>query len=249
MDATLLPTLVAGAMAGLVLGAVGGGGSVLLIPLLVIGFGLDAHDATGTALAVVLAAAMFGTVVHARAGAVRYREALLFGGPGMVASALASPVNARLPEAAILVVVALLMIAVALRMWQPVQPSEGRKPAPVVIAAGALSGALTGVFGVGGGFIIVPALVLALGLPMAEAVGTSLLVIAANAASALVGYGLRGDVDGALAIVLALGAVFGVLFGSTIARAAGEQRLRQSFAVLLVVVAAYLTVWEATLVA
>lgn len=249
MDATLIPTLAAGVVAGLALGAVGGGGSVLLIPLLVLGFGLDAHGATGTALAVVLTNAALGTVLHARAGTVRYREALLFGGPGMVASALASPLNAQLSEAVILGTVALLMVVVALRMWQPVRPSEGRQPAVVVIGAGVIAGALTGVFGVGGGFVIVPVLVLALGLPMPQAVGTSLLVIAANSAAAIGGYFVRGDVDLALAIVLAAGAALGVVFGARLARAAGEQRLQQSFAVLLVVVASYLGVREVALIA
>jgi len=249
MELALIPTLIAGAAAGLALGAVGGGGSVLLIPLLVLGFGLDAHGATGTALAVVLASALLGTVLHARRGGVRYREALLFGGPGMVASALTSPLNARLPEAAILGAVTLLMIAVALRMWQPIRPSEGRKPAPLVIVAGALAGVLTGVFGVGGGFVIVPVLVLALGLPMPQAIGTSLLVISANSAAAIGGYWVRDDIDLPLAAVLAAGAIFGVVFGSRLARAAGEQRLQQSFAVLLVVVATYLTIREAALVA
>ena len=249
MDPSLLPTLAAGTVAGLAIGAVGGGGSVLLIPLLVLGFHRDAHTATGTALAVVLVGAALGTLLHARGGGVRYREAVLFGVPGMVASALTSPINARLPEAAILAAVAALMVLVALRMWQPVQPCEGRRPAPVVIAAGALAGALTGVFGVGGGFVIVPVLVLALGLPMGQAVGTSLLVIVANAAAAIGGYWLRGDIDVPLAAVLAIGTVAGVVFGSSLARLAGEQRLQQSFAVLLVVVAVYLTVREATLVA
>ncbi len=249
MDATLIPTLVAGVIAGLALGAVGGGGSVLLIPLLVLGFGLDAHGATGTALVVVMASATLGTVLHARDGRVRYRDALLFGGPGMVASALASPVNAQLSEEVILGTVALLMVVVALRMWQPVRPSEGHQPAVVVIGAGLFAGALTGVFGVGGGFVIVPVLVLALGLPMAEAVGTSLLVIAANSAAAIGGYWVRGDIDVPLALVLAAGAALGVVFGSRLARAAGEQRLQQSFAVLLIVVASYLGVREAALVA
>lgn len=249
MDATLIPTLAAGTVAGLALGAVGGGGSVLLIPLLVLGFGLDAHGATGTALVVVLTSAALGSVLHARAGTVRYREAVLFGAPGMVASALASPLNARLSEAVILGAVALLMVVVALRMWQPVKPSEGRQPAAVVIGAGAVAGALTGVFGVGGGFVIVPVLVLALGLPMPQAVGTSLLVIAANSVAALGGYWVRGDIDVPLAGVLAVGAILGVVFGSRLARVAGEQRLQQSFAVLLVVVASYLGVREAALIA
>lgn len=245
MDLTLIPTLAAGAIAGLALGAIGGGGSVLLIPLLVLGFNLDAHGATGTGLAVVLATAILGTILHARTGSVRYREALLFGSPGMVASALASPINSRLPEVVILGVVALLMLLVALRMWRPVQPSAVRRPAPVVIAAGVAAGALTGVFGVGGGFLIVPGLVLVLGLPMKHAVGTSLLVIAANASAALGGYWLRGDIDIPLALILAVGAATGVVFGSQLARVLGEQRLQQSFAVFLVVGAGFLSLREA----
>lgn len=244
MDAALLPTIAAGAAAGVALGAIGGGGSVMLIPLLVIGFDLDAHGATGTALAVVLATALLGTALHARSGTLRYREALLFGGPGMLASALAAPVNSRLPEAVILVVVAALMALVALRMWRSAPPVAARRPTAVVVAAGAAAGALTGVFGVGGGFLIVPALVLVLGLPMKQAVGTSLLVIAANASAALGGYWIRGDVDLPIALVLAVGAAAGVVFGSQVTRALGEQRLQQTFAVFLAIAAGYLLMQE-----
>lgn len=245
MDASLLLMIAAGSVAGLALGAMGGGGSVLLIPLLVLAFGLDAHAATGTALVVVLATSLLGTVLHTRAGRVRYREAALFSAPGIAASALFSPLNARLSEELILGVVALLMFVVALRMWRPIKPSEARRPAIVVIVAGAAVGALTGLFGVGGGFVVVPALVLVLGFPMHAAVGTSLVVIAANASAAVGGYWLRGDIDIQLALILAAGAALGVTSGATLARLAGEQRLQQSFAVLLVAMSIFLTVREA----
>ena len=241
--------VLAGAAAGIALGAVGGGGSVLLIPLLVLGFGLDAHAATGTALAVVLTTALLGAVIHTRNGRVRYREAALFSVPGIAASALLSPLNSHLPEALILGVVAALMLIVALRMWRPIKPHQARRPALVVIVAGAAVGALTGLFGVGGGFVVVPALVLVLGFPMHAAVGTSLVVIAANASAALGGYWLRGDIDLGLALVLAVGAALGVTSGATLARLAGEQRLQQSFALLLVVMAIYLSVREAVTLA
>lgn len=232
----MLP-LVAGAATGLLLGAVGGGGSILLIPLLIVVFGLDAHAATGTALGVVAISAAVGSAMHARAGSVRVRQGVLFAAPGVLASAAMAPVNARLPEEFLVGAVVLLMVVVAVQMWRRPDSTGGRRSPVVVAVAGLAAGALTGLLGVGGGFVIVPALVLAVGLPMREAVGTSLVVIVANALAALPGYALRGDVDLRLTLVLAGGALAGVLTGSVVGRIAGERRLQQAFAGLLVVVA------------
>lgn len=232
----MLPIL-AGTATGLLLGAVGGGGSILLVPLLIVVFGLDAHAATGTALGVVAISAAVGSVIHARSGSVRVQQGLLFAVPGVLASAATAPLNAQLPEWALVGAVVVLMMAVAARMWRPPQAVGARRSAVVVAMAGLAAGALTGLLGVGGGFIIVPALVLAVGLPMREAVGTSLVVIAANALAALPGYALRGDVDGRLVLVLAGGALVGVAGGSVVSRMAGERRLQRSFAGLLVLVA------------
>lgn len=113
----MLP-IVAGAAIGLLLGAVGGGGFILLIPLLVVGFGLDAHTATGTALGVVAMTAIAGAGLHAHPGNVRARQGLLFAVPGMVAAAAMEPVNARLPEALAVAAIVLLMVLVAVRMWR-----------------------------------------------------------------------------------------------------------------------------------
>lgn len=240
----MLPIL-AGAATGLLLGAVGGGGSILLVPLLVVVFGLDAHAATGTALGVVAISAAVGGAIHARSGAVRVKQGLLFAAPGVLASAATAPLNAQLPEWVLVGAVVALMIAVAARMWSQPQSVGARRSAVVVAVAGLTAGALTGLLGVGGGFVIVPALVLAVGLPMRQAVATSLIVIMANALAALPGYALRGDVDGRLVLVLAGGALVGVTGGSVVARIAGERRLQRSFAGLLVVVAVATTAHQA----
>ncbi len=232
----MLPIL-AGAATGLLLGAVGGGGSILLVPLLIVVFGLDAHAATGTALGVVAVTAIAGVSLHARAGDVRGRQGLLFALPGMLAAAAMGPVNARLPEASLVAAIVVLMMVVAVRMWRQPRVVAEQRPVPVVVAAGLIAGGLTGLLGVGGGFVIVPALVLALGMPMRQAVGTSLLVIVANALAALPGYALRGAIDPRLVLVLSAGALAGVVAGSEVGRIASEHRLQRAFAGLLVVVA------------
>ena len=239
----MLPIL-AGAATGLLLGAVGGGGSILLVPLLVVVFGLDAHAATGTALGVVAISAAVGSAIHARSGSMRIQQGLVFAVPSVLASAATAPLNAQLPEWVLIGAVVVLMVAVAARMWRQSHAVGARRSAVVVAAAGLAAGTLTGLLGVGGGFVIVPALVLAVGLPMREAVATSLIVIVANALAALPGYVLRGDVDGGLVLVLAGGALVGVAGGSAVARVAGERRLQRAFAGLLVVVAVATTVHQ-----
>jgi len=234
----MLP-IVAGAITGLLLGSVGGGGSILLVPILLVVFGLSAHAATGTALGVVAITAMAGVILHSRGGDVRARQGLLFAAPGMLASAAMAPVNARLPEEFLVGAVVLLMVVVAIRMWRPTAIPGERRRWQMVVAAGLVAGGLTGLLGVGGGFVIVPALVLALGMPMREAVGTSLLVIVANALAALPAYALRGDIDYGLVLVLAAGAVAGVAAGREVGRIAGERRLQRAFAGLLFAVAGF----------
>lgn len=242
----MLPIL-AGAATGLLLGAVGGGGSILLVPLLVVVFGVDVHVATGTALGVVAVTAIAGAGLHAHAGDIRARQGLLFAAPGMLAAAAMGPVNARLPEALLIAVLVLLMVVVAVRMWRQPRAVAEQRPLAVVVAAGLVAGGLTGLLGVGGGFVIVPALVLALGMPMRQAVGTSLLVIVANALAALPGYALRGDIDPRLVLVLSAGALAGVAAGSEVGRIAGERRLQRAFAGLLVVVAGFTAAHQAVL--
>lgn len=239
-------SLVLGAVVGFVLGLFGGGGSVLAVPALVWGVGLAPRIAVAASLAVVGPAAAVGAVSHARRGNVALRPALTFGGPAIAASYLAGLVGRHLPDRAVLAGFGVLAAVVALHMFRPVStdntasPGTGRS-----LLAGVIAGSVTGLFGIGGGFIVVPALVLAMKLPMRKAVGTSLVVMAATAASALVAR--AGDLypDPQL-LVFGAAAVAGVLAGSATSRRTDSGVLKQGFAAILVAVAVALLV-QATL--
>ena len=200
-----------GFLIGISLGALGGGGSILAVPALVYGAGQDPKAATTTSLLIVGLTALLGMAAHWRAGRVRVGAGLVFGAVGIGGSIVGSQLNRNVDPDVLLLAFAGLMVVAAWRMWrQGRRPSRLRRqllPPPAVAgrrrstvaapsalsvatvakvaAAGTAVGFLTGFFGVGGGFVIVPALVLALRFPMPEAVGTSLLVIAVNSAFAL----------------------------------------------------------------
>src|SRR5687767_15003299 len=178
-----------GTLIGLLLGLVGGGGSILTVPILVYVIGLEVQAATATSLAIVGASALAGALPHARAGRVNVRVAAAFGLFGIAGAFAGTWLSHQVSGAWILLLFGLMMVAVAGRMWtrRPSPPSQaGSRETRVgwkAPLAGLVVGILTGFFGVGGGFLIVPALVLALELPVAMAVGTSLVVIAFNSAS------------------------------------------------------------------
>jgi len=236
--------LAGGVLVGLLLGLVGGGGSILTVPILVYALGESAHLATGTALAIVGANALIGAWEHGKASRVRLPVGLIFGGIGIVGALAGSWLNHLAPERAVLVGFALLMLAAATAMARV--RLRGRQPAPEVhitwrvTLAGLGVGVLTGFFGVGGGFLIVPALVLVLGLPMRDAVGTSLVVIAINAAAALAGHLRYGGIDLEVTVLFIIGGAVGSVLGSRLSGRLDEERLRQSFAGLVVLVALYI---------
>lgn len=238
-------TLVFGAIVGLALGLVGGGGSILTVPILVYALGESVHLATGTSLAIVGANALIGAWDHARFGRVRLPVALTFGGSGIAGALGGSWLNHLVPGRVILLGFALLMLAAAgamarVRFDTPQLRREHTGLSARVVTAGLAVGLLTGFFGVGGGFLIVPALVLALGLPMREAVGTSLVVIAINSAAALAAHLRYGGVDlGVTALFIAGGAV-GSILGSRFAGRLDERRLRLGFAGMVALVALYI---------
>ncbi len=240
----ILLTLASGVLVGLSLGLVGGGGSILTVPILVYVLGESVHLATGTALAIVGANALIGAWEHRQAGRVRLPVALTFGSVGILGALAGSWLNHLAPERAVLVGFALLMLAAATAMVR-VRLSEGSTAQRLelswrVVLAGLTVGALTGFFGVGGGFLIVPALVLVLGLPMRDAVGTSLVVIAINAAAALIGHLRFGGIDLEVTVLFIIGGAVGSILGSRLSGRIDEQRLRQGFAGLVVLVAFYI---------
>ncbi len=238
-----------GVIVGIALGAVGAGGSILTIPLLVYAMGVDVHSATGTSLLIVGASALVGTTFHARSGQVEWPAVVTFSVVGMGAALAGSLLNHRLPGAVILGGLATLMVIVAVRMWQQrkvdASATGTRRGWLVVAAAGAGVGVLTGLFGVGGGFILVPALALVLGLSMTAAVATSLPIIAFNSAAGLVPYVATDRIDYSIAALFIAGSVAGMALGTTIGKRAGETRLREAFAMLMILVAGYLVFQQA----
>lgn len=190
----LLAAIAAGAAIGLTLGLVGGGGSILAVPLLVHVVGLEsAHVAIGTAAVAVAANALAGLAGHARAGTVKWRCAGVFAAAGIAGAAVGAEAGKAMDGGQLLMLFGLLMIVVGLSMFRGRGVAEApgvrltRDSAavllPRLVAAGLGVGLASGFFGIGGGFLIVPALVAATRMPMRNAVGTSLVVVSALGAT------------------------------------------------------------------
>ena len=237
-----------GALIGLALGALGAGGSILTVPVLVYAMGTPVQTATGTSLAIVGLNALAGATMHLRRGRALPRTGLAFGASGLLGALAGAWVNHQVRGELVLVLFAGLMVVVAAGMLRRLPAAGSAEPfverfTPVgwarigVIGLGI--GLLTGFFGVGGGFLIVPALVLVLGLPMTLAVGTSLLAIALNAAWGLLGYLQFGSLDMPVTTTFVAGGVFGLVFAGRLAGRLPEHRLRLSFAVLVLALASY----------
>ena len=238
---------------GLLLGLVGGGGSILAVPILVYVLGEPVKRATTESLFIVGVTALIGALAAARAGRVRWRVGLAFAAPAAVTSVAGTALNRLVNSHAILLAFAVLLLAAAYGMLRTRRKRTGRAPEDTqafhwlpVVAAGAATGLLTGFFGVGGGFVIVPALALALGLPMTLAIGTSLFVIALTSASALAAHLVSGGINIELAAAFTAAALVGALIGTRMHGQIPETRLRQLFAALLLAIAVFLIAKNAT---
>ena len=238
---TLVLGAVLSALAGTVLGLLGGGGAALTVPILVYVLGLEPRTAMATSLVVVGVTSAVAAVSHARAGRVRFRQGLLFGGAGMLGAAAGARAGRHVPPTVLLLLLAGLMVAMAVAMLRPRGEARGtgsavppRGPGRALLA-GLGVGVLTGLVGTGGGFMVVPALSLLGGFSMAEAVATSLFVISLNSASGLGSALLAGTrVDAGLAGGMALASVAGSLVGARLGRGLSAGALRQAFAAFLV---------------
>jgi uncharacterized membrane protein YfcA len=228
---------------GLSLGLLGGGGSILAVPVLVYVAHLAPAQAITLSLLIVGATSAVGSVAHARVGAVEWRLAILFGGAGTATAFLGGLFTRHVPGRVLLISFAVLMIAVGVWMLirgrrrsvaAPRSPGRAR-PGPAVLA-GAAVGGVTGFLGVGGGFLIVPALIAFTGLDMRRAVGTSLVVIAINSGAALLGHLGHGNVHWLLAAAFTSLSTAGALVGARLGRRISTDRLRASFATLVVIV-------------
>jgi uncharacterized protein len=235
--------LLALALSGLIgisLGLLGGGGSILAVPVLVYVAGVEVQEAIGMSLAIVGATSLIAALLHHRRGNVSLRGAALFGGVGILGAPLGARMSTAVPGVALLASFALLMIVVGAVMIRGGRraappPGAGVRLAPILVT-GFLVGVLTGFLGVGGGFLIVPSLVLLARLPMHRAVGTSLLVIALNAGGGLAGHVGHGGLDLAATGAFTAAAAAGALAGERFASRMPAERLRRAFGVFVAVV-------------
>lgn len=239
-------TVTAAALAlaiGLGMGLLGGGGSLVAVPAFVFLLHLPQKDAVVTSLAVVGLAAGAGAIGAFLRGAIPVTVAVIVGGSAIVGAYAGGLAGARLADQVQIAILGLVMVVAAAALWrQPDRRSSPAVRAPVAVLAllGLAVGAITGLVGVGGGFLIVPALVIVAGLPMREAVSASLFVIMLAALSALAGY--AGEVTPAWPFILPLAVVAtaGTLAGSTVAWRLPQRRLQQAFSIALVALASFL---------
>ncbi|MGY4708253.1 sulfite exporter TauE/SafE family protein [Mycolicibacterium sp. CBM1] len=226
---------------GISLGLLGGGGSILTVPLLAYVAGMDAKHAIATSLLVVGATSAVGAVSHARAGRVQWRTALLFGATSMVGAYAGGQLAAFIPGNVLLVAFAVIMVATAIAMLRgrrAVDPGPaGRVPVAKLVAIGLALGLVTGTVGAGGGFLVVPALVLLAGVTMPVAVGTSLVVIAMNSFAGLGGYLSVLSIDWTVAGMVTGAAVLGALVGARFAARVDPDLLRKVFGWFVLVMA------------
>ncbi len=246
MSVLFIIGLILSAVIGLSLGLIGGGGSILTVPILVYLLGVGPHEAVPMSLAVVGATSILGSYMHWRRENVDISTGLLFGIAGIIGALLGSPLTKLVSPELLLLIFGLLMLVVSVSMIRRRKhkiSGSTRKPHPVQgIFAGLGVGVLTGFLGVGGGFLIVPALVFFGGLTMKKAIGTSLFVIFLNCAAGLVGHMSQNVFAwGLTGIVMAL-AVAGAIVGTILSQRIAAQRLQSLFAVLVLGVAAFLVV-------
>lgn len=241
-----------GALVGFVLGLVGGGGSILAVPLMVYLVGVPSpHVAIGTSAFAVAANALTGLLNHARAGTVKWRCAAMYAGAGVAGAFAGSTLGKAVDGQRLLFLFAVVMVIVGIMMLRGRRNAGNpgaecnRENAQKVLGYGLGTGTFSGFFGIGGGFLIVPGLVASTGMPIINAIGSSLVAVTAFGLTTAFNYALSGLVDWVLAFVFIGGGVVGGFAGAKLAKrlSATSGRLTTIFAGLIFVVAAYM-LWK-----
>ncbi|ABE61804.1 protein of unknown function DUF81 [Nitrobacter hamburgensis X14] len=244
-----------GTLVGFVLGLIGGGGSILAVPLLVYVVGVQStHVAIGTSAVAVALSALSSLVAHARAGNVRWPCALVFAACGIVGAGLGSTIGKSFDGQQLLFLFGLLMIVIALSMLRgprgeikgfvPLTRENAAAVAPRLAVFGGGAGLLAGFFGIGGGFLVVPGLVAGARMPLLGAIGSSLVSVFAFGLTTAANYALSGLIDWQLVVLFVLGGIAGSLFGGRIAARLASQKRTLSivFAVIVASVGVYVVV-------
>ena len=240
-----------GGLVGFSLGMFGGGGSILAVPLMVYLVGVpNAHVAIGTSAFAVAANAATGLVEHARHGVVKWRCAGVFSAAGILGALVGSTIGKAVDGQRLLLLFAVLMVVVGVLMFRS-RGEEGdpgakltRQTAPKVLGFGALTGTFSGFFGIGGGFLIVPGLMASTGMPIINAVGSSLVAVCAFGLTTALSYAVSGLISWPLAAVFIGGGIAGGQLGCLAARrtASSQGTLKMLFAALIFAVAIYMMI-------
>ena len=251
--AAAIVAILSGSLVGLSLGLIGGGGSILAVPLMAYAVGLPPHTAIGTSAVAVAVSALANLGGHARAGTVKWPCAAVFALAGVAGAAIGAQIGKRVDGQALLGAFGVLMIVVAGLMLRPrraghdtgvrLNQASAARLLPPLAGTGFAVGALSGFFGIGGGFLIVPGLISATAMPLLNAIGSSLLSVAAFGATTAVSYAASGLVAWPVAGLFILGGLVGGYAGIEAARAlAGRKRLLAIiFSAVVAVVGLYVT--------
>jgi uncharacterized membrane protein YfcA len=267
-------SLLFGILIGLSLGLTGGGGALFAVPLLVYGLAVEPREAVGASLVTVAGTAALGFVQRARGGTVEFPTGLLFAVAGMITAPFGAWLSSQIPEPLLLVLFGLLMLGIAARMWLLAVPAE---PGPAAVATsnrdgtachrnphgqltltsrcaallatiGLATGVLTGLFGVSGGFLIVPALVTFSGMELRRAIGTSLFIITLVSLSGIASHFVTGgSIPWQITTLFLAGGLAGMWAGTALADLLDGRRLQQVFATALVAVGIFVitrNVWR-----
>jgi uncharacterized membrane protein YfcA len=267
-------SLIFGALVGLSLGLTGGGGALFAVPLLIYGLAVDPREAVGASLITVAGTAFVGFAQRLRSGTVEFPTGLLFAVAGMLTAPLGAWLSSQIPQTLLLVLFGLLMLVIATRMWlnsvqqkpaidhTPASDGAGRtcrrgplgeftmtsRCAMLLAAVGLATGILTGLFGVSGGFLIVPALMTFSGMEMGRAIGTSLLVITLVSLSGIASHFIAGGgVPWQITTLFLVGSLAGMLVGTALTNLLAGRRLQQVFAAAIVAVGVFVitrNVWS-----
>jgi uncharacterized membrane protein YfcA len=252
MTLTLLLVLALSVVIGLSLGVLGGGGSILTVPILVYVAGFEAKEAIAASLFVVGVTSAVSVFSHARGGRVMWRTGLIFGAAGMAGAFVGGLLGGHIPGQILLIAFAVMMVATSVAMLRgrkkksdADEPVQHELPLGRVLLDGAIVGLVTGLVGAGGGFLVVPALALLGGLPMSIAVGTSLVVIAMKSFAGLAGYLTTVQLDWGITLGVTAAAIVGTLIGSRLAGRIPEAALRKAFGWFVLAMGTFVLVQQA----
>lgn len=253
MTVTLIVTLALSVLIGVSLGLLGGGGSILTVPILTYVAGLPAREAIAASLFVVGTTSAVSALSHARQGRVQWRTGLVFGAASMAGAFGGGLLGGHLPGTVLMIAFALMMVATATAMirGRKTSPAGGedghgvsKLPVIKVVLEGLVVGLVTGLVGAGGGFLVVPALVLLGGLSMPAAVGTSLVVIAMKSLAGLGGYLTSVQLDWGLVAGVTAAAIVGSLIGAKLTGLIPENALREGFGVFVLAMGVFVLAQE-----